>query len=279
MRPAKGMQGLRCLALPLAAVLLPGTGASAQGTENTVRVGWYESPFNTTDEFGRRSGYAYEYQQKISATEIDTMTGLYNKNYFDEYGARMYRETPEKQMDAIVLNIEQFHAVNAIHGRAFGDEVIRALGDEIHEYLKERDGIACHSEADRFSMYCSRLEDHHPLFDRLQRRLNGLSPNSSIQLRMGVMPWQRDIEPQQQMEQALIACNLARGYFKEHLVVFDDKAREREALEHRLEGDLRRAVEDREFEVHYQPKYDIQSAPRSSSARRPWCAGGIRSWA
>jgi hypothetical protein len=33
----------------------------------TVRVGWYESPLKQTDEFGRRSGYAYEYQQKIVA--------------------------------------------------------------------------------------------------------------------------------------------------------------------------------------------------------------------
>ena len=31
-----------------------------------VRVGWYESPFNYMDEFGRRSGYAYDYQQKIA---------------------------------------------------------------------------------------------------------------------------------------------------------------------------------------------------------------------
>ena len=32
-----------------------------------VRVGWYESPFNMTDPNGGRSGYAYEYQQKIAA--------------------------------------------------------------------------------------------------------------------------------------------------------------------------------------------------------------------
>ena len=32
-----------------------------------MRVGWYESPFNTTDQFGRLSGYAYDYQQKIAA--------------------------------------------------------------------------------------------------------------------------------------------------------------------------------------------------------------------
>jgi diguanylate cyclase (GGDEF)-like protein len=39
----------------------------AEETGKTVRVGWYESPFNTTDQFGRLSGYAYDYQQKIAA--------------------------------------------------------------------------------------------------------------------------------------------------------------------------------------------------------------------
>ena len=32
-----------------------------------VRVGWYESSYNTVDEKGFRSGYAYEYQLKLSA--------------------------------------------------------------------------------------------------------------------------------------------------------------------------------------------------------------------
>ena len=46
--------------------MLPLT-AHAQESGKTVRVGWYESPFNTLDQFGRRSGYAYDYQQKIAA--------------------------------------------------------------------------------------------------------------------------------------------------------------------------------------------------------------------
>lgn len=176
-------------------------------------------------------------------------------------------------MDAIVLNVEQFHIVNAINGRAFGDRVIRTLGDEIHEYLKKNEGIACHSEADHFSMYCARIQDYQALYNQLQSKLDALSANSGIQLRMGVMPWQKDTPPQQLMEEALIACNLARGYFKEHLVIFNDKARERQAFEHRLEGDLRRAIDNREFEVHYQPKYDIQTEPptlKSAEALVRW---------
>ncbi len=55
------------LCLALAAGLLPPIAAYAQEEGRTVRVGWYESPFNHTDQFGRRTGYTYEYQQKIAA--------------------------------------------------------------------------------------------------------------------------------------------------------------------------------------------------------------------
>ena len=55
------------LFLALAAVLTMPLDAFAQDSPKTVRVGWYESPFNKMDRFGRRSGYAYEYQEKIAA--------------------------------------------------------------------------------------------------------------------------------------------------------------------------------------------------------------------
>ena len=43
----------------------------------TVRVGWYESAFHHSDQFGRRSGYGYEYQQRIA-----TFTG-WNYEYVE----------------------------------------------------------------------------------------------------------------------------------------------------------------------------------------------------
>ena len=54
------------LCLVLAAVLALPVKALAQKS-GIIRVGWYESPFNRTDPLGRRSGYAYDYQQKIAA--------------------------------------------------------------------------------------------------------------------------------------------------------------------------------------------------------------------
>ena len=51
----------------MAMILMVPLTAYAQESGKTVRVGWYESPFNTMDQFGRRSGYAYDYQEKIAA--------------------------------------------------------------------------------------------------------------------------------------------------------------------------------------------------------------------
>ena len=55
------------LCFALAAAFLPPMAASAQSAGKTVRVGWFGQPFHMMDAHGRRSGYAYEFQQKIAA--------------------------------------------------------------------------------------------------------------------------------------------------------------------------------------------------------------------
>ncbi len=197
----------------------------------------------------------------ISATETDEMTGLYNRSFFFQYANRMHQEKPDTPMDAIVLNIEQFHSINALNGRDFGDRVLRTLGDEIHAVAKETGGIAGRFEADRFDIYCRHRQEYAPLFDRLQHKLDALAPNANIQLRMGVMPWPGRTDPIQQFDMARTACSMARGHYKEHLIVFDEKIRQREMHDQRLLNDLKRALNGYEFEVYYQPKYDIQCNP------------------
>ncbi len=203
----------------------------------------------------------------ISATETDALTGLYNRDFFFQYAERLHRERPDAPMDAIVLNIDKFHSVNALNGREFGDRALRALGNEIREISAAEGGIAGRFEADRFDIYCRHLEQYQSIYDRLQAKLDGLAPNASVRLRMGVMPWQAGLEPVQQFDMARTACSMARGHYKEHLIVFDEAVRQREIYEQRLLNDLRRALDSYEFEVYYQPKYDIQSeTPRLVSA-------------
>ena len=204
---------------------------------------------------------ANDSEKLITATQTDTLTGLYSKNFFYEYAAQMYNNDPEKPMDAVILNIEQFHSVNAIHGWEFGDNILRVLADAIAVFIEGHGGIACHSEADRFGIYCPLIGNYNALYERLQSKLTEFAPDTRILLRMGVMPWEEGIEPRHQIEQALIACSMARGRYNEHIIIFDAKVRERENYEQLLKNDLNRAVSNHEFKVYYQPKYDIQAEP------------------
>ena len=63
---ARGMKRLAPVALCilLLAGALPARAGEAE--HKVVRVGWYESAFHRTDPFGRKSGYGYEYQQRIA---------------------------------------------------------------------------------------------------------------------------------------------------------------------------------------------------------------------
>ena len=208
-----------------------------------------------------------EGRQLISAAEHDRVTMLYSRDFFFEYANRLNRYHPEWRMDAVVMNIENFHSINELNGREFGDNVLRVLGNAIREFLGKDQGIGSRIEGDRFNIYCRPQADYADLLARFQDRLNTMSDDASIRLRMGVMPWQEGVEPLLLFDRARAACNMVRGDNQSRLVVYDEQMHKRELLNQRLLNDLRRAVEERELCVFYQPKYNIQrDPPRLSSA-------------
>lgn len=208
-----------------------------------------------------------EGRQLISAAEHDKLTMLYTRSFFYEYANRIFTYHPDLQMDAVELNIEQFHAINALNGREFGDDVLRIIGNEIRSFLAENDGIASRFEADSFDIYCRQQTDYQALLDRFQNKLNDIFHNANIRLRMGVRPWKEGISPIVLFDQARAACSMARGSFKDHLMIYDEDMRMREMLDQRLLNDLHKALDERQFLVYYQPKYNIQvDPPKLSSA-------------
>lgn len=212
---------------------------------------------------------ALERKQLISVTESDPLTGLYSNNYFFEYVNRIRQKHPETSMDAVAMDIEQFLVVSDLNGREFCDSVLRILAGEIRTFLKvkETDGIASHIEGDRFNIYCRHQEDYQSMLEWFQARLDEKVRNVNIRLRMGVMPGQKDMDTAELFTHAWTACNSVRGAIQTHLMIYNDQMRQQEHFNQRLLNDMRRGVEEHEFKVYYQPKYDIQSEPpRLSSA-------------
>ena len=208
-----------------------------------------------------------EGRQLISAAEHDPLTLLYSKNFFFEYANRIHQYHPDWRMDAVAINIDHFHSINALNGREFGDRVLRAIGDEIRAFLSGVEGIASRIESDRFNIFCQPQDDYEALLQRLQASVNALSRAANIGLRMGVTPWMDGAEPVLLFDRAQAACNMTRGNFNRHIVVYDEEMRERDILNQRLLNDLRRALEEHELQVYYQPKYNVQcDSPKLSSA-------------
>ncbi len=221
-------------------------------------------PFDQTEVIQARVSRIIELsegRQLIQSAEHDRLTGLYTRNFFIEYSRRLYKYHKEIKFAAIVLNIEQFHTVNALHGRSFGDKVLKAIGEEISAFLSETEGIACRFEADSFAIFCREQPDYKVLLDRLQGRVSGITDKVSLHIRMGVKPWQEGVKPLLQFDQARAACNKIRGNYQSPLMIYGVEMMERELLDQRLFNDLRTAVEDRQFKVYFQPKYNIQCDP------------------
>ena len=208
-----------------------------------------------------------EGRQLISAAEHDELTMLYNRNFFLEYANRLFHYHPEMHLDAIVINIEQFHSINALNGREFGNNVLRILGNEIRSFLAETDGIASRIDGDRFDLYCVTNGDYQAILDRFQKKVSQYSNSVNIRLRMGVRPWKEKVDPQILFDQARAACNMVRGNYQNSLMIYDEDLRMKEMLKQRLLNDLQTAVNERQFRVLYQPKYDVQvDPPRLTSA-------------
>ncbi|MBP5233939.1 MAG: EAL domain-containing protein [Planctomycetes bacterium] len=208
-----------------------------------------------------------ERREVILATERDPLTHLYTRSYFLEYVEQILASHPDYRMDAVVIDIERFHALNDLNGREYGDTVLRALAAAILEFLDSTDGIACRIEPDRFDIFCRHRDDYQAVLDHFEAKMTALSGRATVLLRMGVKPWREGVAPLVMFDRARVACNMLRGNAQTHLMVFDDEMHQREVYRQRLLNDLRPALEERQFIVYYQPKFNILcDPPRLSSS-------------
>ena len=196
-------------------------------------------------------------QMLIKATEINEYTGVYNKTFFVEYVNNMYNESPDTPMDMAVIYIDRFHSIRDLNGNDFALQLLKEVSDEIKSFIKSNGGIAGYSSDGRFAIYFNHIDEYQDLFDRIQGRIDLSSPFTNIRIRMGVMPWQKELNPSELMEQAVLACSMSMTEFKKYLVVIDNKMKIREEKNNKLLADLASAIDNKEFKIYYQPKYDI----------------------
>lgn len=202
-----------------------------------------------------------EGRKLISSAEYDHLTNLYSRNFFYEYAARLFAGEADKKRDAAVVSIDQFSSISALQGRDYTDNILRIIGREILSFLPGKDGLAGRIDEDRFAIYCAQQDDYTPLYESLEQTLSSYFPGFNVRLRIGVKPWGSDNDITSMFDHAKAASDMASGGSGSHVVVYDDEIAKKEMLNHRLLSEQKKALEERQFEIFYQPKYNVQCDP------------------
>ena len=201
-----------------------------------------------------------EDRQIISSTERDPLTGLYNRDYFYRYAEQydVYHKTTE--MDAIVIDVNHFRMINERFGTAYGDEVLRRIGEKVREIVSESGGIVCRRSADTFMVYCPHGKDFQELFDNAS---DGLSADESarrnVRLRMGVYAnADKTLDIERRFDRAKMAADKVRGSLVRPIGRYDDAMHKKELYNEQLLDEFPKAIEEEQFTVYYQPKFDVR---------------------
>lgn len=232
----------------------------------TLQLGaadFIKKPYNMPEVIKARIARAIELSEDrnfIESTEKDALTDLYTKTYFYKYAEMIDKYHPELKTDAVILNIEHFHLVNEIYGRQFGDKVLITIAGTIRNFLTDTEGLACRSEGDTFYIYLSHQSSYDPLIDKIQEELSALSQTLHVRLRAGVYSKvEHSLSMEERFSDANFACNTLRGNYMRYVAYYDMSLREHSLFEEHMVSDIHEGLEQKQFILVYQPKYDVSS--------------------
>ena len=93
-------------------------------------------------------------QDLRALTYRDGLTGLWNRRYFAErLGAELSRarRAAGRPFTLLVLDVNEFHLINKIHGPAEGDLILRWVAEFLEKSVRAHD-VCCRIEADEFAV-------------------------------------------------------------------------------------------------------------------------------
>lgn len=104
----------------------------------------------------------------IQLAETDQLTGLYNKVTTEKKIKEYLTENPESQSVLFVLDIDNFKKINDTMGHAFGDEVLRNVGQRIRMEFRASDIIG-RAGGDEFIILLKDLKDEKFIIREAQK--------------------------------------------------------------------------------------------------------------
>lgn len=202
----------------------------------------------------------FEDRQTIRSTERDPVTGLYNREYFYSYAQQYDQYHPAEEMDAILIDVNHFHIINERFGTTFGDEILKKIGANLYEVTKGPGTFVCRREADTFLIYCSHRDDYETILEAASVMMGeGESHGNRVRIRMGVYPMvDKSLKIERRFDRAKMASIMGQTGMNRPVGIYDQRLHERQIYEEQLLEGFHKAIQERQFQIYFQPKFNIQ---------------------
>jgi diguanylate cyclase (GGDEF)-like protein/PAS domain S-box-containing protein len=203
------------------------------------------------------------------AATHDALTGLANRTLFIDHlelALAAAARHAGSRVAVLFCDLDRFKMVNDSLGHAAGDALLRQVGRRLHEAVRPGDTVA-RLGGDEFAVLCPELVDDaqaHLLAERIMAALEGpyrldeapqdLLVGTSVGVASSAYPPQ---SAEQLLREADTALYEAKRQGRNRVELFSGRLSDSLTGRLRLETDLRRALENGQLVLQYQPKLDL----------------------
>lgn len=170
----------------------------------------------------------------------------------------------------ILLDVDKFKFINDIFGYEEGNNVIRFIWNEINKII-DHDETFSHTNADRFALFL-KVDDLDTLIKRIEKLAKVVSKRESqnqknyeIVLSIGIYLIEGEFQIDTAIDRAELTKKSIKGMHNKIYAVYDEKVRQKVLKDQEIENKMERALENNEFKVFYQPKYDSKTCKLASA--------------
>jgi diguanylate cyclase (GGDEF)-like protein/PAS domain S-box-containing protein len=213
--------------------------------------------------------HSHEARQKLEDMALrDTLTGLPNRHAFERRleAAIDAAHRNHKRFALGVLDLNRFKIVNDSLGHAAGDRLLREIASRLRHSIRPQDMLA-RLGSDEFLLLIADIDDRD-MADSIARRVVATLDESFmpedhevfVRSTMGLSIYPDDArEPAQLLRLADLAMSVAKSS-GDALAFYAGPQRRDGVTRLALEASLNHALENNEFELHYQPQILVRGS-------------------